>query len=303
MSCEIFKSNFRVGSLVMSLFFSGLMIGGCSVEAAKSEAETDAERQIEKTEIYTATAEKPNSVGAGRIEIKSNSPADAIRTFYQNLREQRFREAIFLTNLRPAIEGLTDAELKELEVDFENLAQSVPPDIQINGEIISGEAATVTANLPDDETGKLKLKEFKLAREKGGWLILLVDKETEAAIKKEGKNYFFALRIKVHHSEAEAMMTRIVKAQMVYAIQNGGLFGDMKSLVDARLLPSDVQSAASTGYRYNISLSSDKKKYRASAEPEIYNETGRLTYFLEVDEKNQTPPLKSADLGGKPLKN
>lgn len=302
MSCEIFRNNFRVGSLALSLFLSGLMIGGCSVEAAKSEAEKTVEKQSEKSEIYTAsTAGKPNSPTAG-IKIESNSPADAIQTFYQNLRERRFREAIFLTNLRPAIEGLTDAELKDLEVDFDTLAQTVPADIQINGEIISGEAATVTAKLPNDENGKLELKEFKLARAKGGWLILLVEKQTEAAIKKEGKNYFFALRIKVHHSEAEAMMTRIVKAQMVYAIQNGGLFGDIKSLVDARLLPPDALSAGSTGYRYNISLSSDKKKYKASAEPEIYNKTGRLSYFLEVDEKNQSPPLKSADLGGKPLK-
>lgn len=302
MSCEIFKINFRSNTLILSLFLSGLLFAGCSVEAAKTEAERTAEKRSEQTEIYTAAPEKPNFASAGRIEIKSNSPADAVRTFYQNLRERRFREAIFLTNLRPAIEGLTDAELKDLEVDFGLLAQTVPDDIRINGEIISGEAATVTAKLPNDENGKLELKEFKLAREKGGWLILLVEKETESAIKKEGKNYFFALRIKVHHSEAEAMMTRIVKAQMVYAIQNGGLFGEMKSLIEAGLLPPDAQSTASTGYRYNISLTPDKKKYKASAEPEVYNKTGRLSYFLEVDENHQSPPLKSGDTGGKPLK-
>lgn len=303
MSCEIFKNNCRFGSLILSLVFSGLIMSGCSVEAAKSEAEKAVEEQSSRTKIDTSPGEKKNfAATAGRIEIKSNSPADAIQTFYQNLREQRFREAIFLTNLRPAIEGLTDAELKELEVDFGLLAQTVPPDIQINGEIISGEAATVTAKLPDNETGKLELKEFKLARKKGGWLILLVEKETEAMIKSEGKNYFFALRIKVHQAEAEAMMRRIVKAQMVYAIQNGGLFGDVQSLVESNLLPPDAQNAASTGYRYSIFLSPDKKKYKASAEPEIYNKTGRLSYFLEVEENNQSPPLKSADRGGKPLK-
>lgn len=301
MSFEIFRNDFCVGSLVLSLFFSCLLNAGCSVEASKSEVGKTLEGQNPPAEIY-AQAEEPIAPSAGRIEIKSNSPADAIRMFYQNLRERRFREAIFLTNLRPAIEGLTDSELKELEVDFETLAQTVPANVQINGEIISGTAATVTANLPNNENGKLELKEFKLARDKGGWLILLVEKETAAAIKKEGKNYFFALRIKVHQSEAEAMMTRIVKAQIVYAVQNGGLFGDMQSLVDARLLPADAQSAESTGYRYNISLSPDKKNYKATAEPEIYNKTGRLTYFLEVNEKNQSPPLKSADLGGKSLK-
>ena len=302
MSCEIFKNNFRVNSIILGLFFAGLMIGGCTVEAAKSEAEKIGEKQNEQPAIYTAVAEKQNSATVGRIEIESNSPADAIRTFYSNLREKRFREAIFPTNLRPAIEGLTDTELKDLEVDFSRLAQTVPSDIQINGEIISGESATVTAKMPDDETGKLEIKEFRLVREKGGWLILLVEKDAEAGIKKEGKNYFFVLRLEVHQREAEAMMRRIAKAQMVYAIRNGGLFGDMKSLIADGLLPSDVENPVSTGYLYNISLSTDKKQYKAAAEPEIYNKTGRLTYFLEVEGNNQNPRLKSADTGGKSLK-
>ncbi len=302
MSGDIYNHSFRVNFLILSLFFSVLMIGGCAVEAAKSEAEKIGAKQNKQPEIYTAVAEKQNSATEGRIEIEADSPADAIRTFYSNLREKRFREAIFLTNLRPAIEGLTDTELKDLEVDFARLAQTVPSDIQINGEIISGEMATVTAKLPDDETGKLELREFRLVREKGGWLILLVEKEVEAEIRKEGKNYFFVLRIEVHQREAEAMMRRIGKAQMVYAIQNGGRFGDMKSLIDGGLLPPDVENPASTGYRYNISLSSDKKKYKAAAEPEIYNKTGRLSYFFEVEGNNQNPRLKSADTGGKSLK-
>ena len=37
---------------------------------------------------------------------------------------------MFLTNLRPAIESLTDAELKDLQVDFEPLAAQIPADVQ-----------------------------------------------------------------------------------------------------------------------------------------------------------------------------
>ncbi len=296
MSGDIFNNNFRVNSLPLSLIFSVLMLGGCAVEMAKS-----GDKQNEQSAIYTAIADNQISTTKS-INIETDSPADAIRTFYSNLREKRFREAIFLTNLRPAIEGLTDAELRDLEVDFTILAQTVPSDIQINGEIISGEAATVTAKMPDDETGKIELKEFKLKREKGGWLILLVGREAEAVIKKEGKNYFFALRMDVHHAEAEAMMRRIAKAQMVHAMNNGGLFADMKTLIDGGLLPPDVENPASTGYRYHISLSTDKKKYKATAEPEIYNKTGKLSYFLEVERNNQYPRLKSADNNGKTLK-
>lgn len=301
MSGNIFKNNFRVNSLLSILIFSVFIIGGCTVEAAKNEAAPADEKSTGTSKIYTVAAEMKTAV-KGRITVAPNSPADTLRTFYKNLRERRFREAIFLTNLRPAIEGLTDAELKDLEVDFTHLAQVVPEDLQINGEIISGETATVTAKIPDDETGKLELKEFKLKREKGGWLILLVEPEAEAAIKKEGKNYFFTLRMEVHHSEAEAMMQRIIKAQMVFALQNGGLFGDMKSLIEGGLLPPDIQSADSTGYRYNLSLSSDKKKYKATAEPDIYNKTGKLSFLLEVEGNGKNPRLKAADNGGKPMK-
>lgn len=289
-----FQSFFHCGSFLIPV----LLIGGCAVEAAKEPGKT----QNEPPPFYTVTAEKSRSQPS-RIDIEPASPADAIRLFYKNLREKRFREALFLTNLRPAIEGLTAAELEDLRVDFANLARSVPADIQINGEIISGDTATVTANLPDDETAKMEIKEFQLTREAGGWLILLVDGETEAAVKREGKNYFFALRIDVHHAEAQAMLERIVKAQMVYALQNGGLYGEMKTLIDSGFLPADILSADSTGYNYRVRLSGDKRKYAAAADPAVYGKTGRLSFLLAGGSDEKNPRLKSADNGGKPLEN
>lgn len=74
---------------------------------------------------------------------------------------------MFLTNLRPAIEGLTHTELKDLQVDFANLAKLVPEEIAINGEIVSGETATVTAKLPDDDTDELKIQTLNLRKEIG----------------------------------------------------------------------------------------------------------------------------------------
>ena len=64
-------------------------------------------------------------------------------------------------DMRLAIEGLTDQELTDLQVDFTNLAQIIPDEIQISGEIITNDKATVMAKLPDNETGKLELKEFE----------------------------------------------------------------------------------------------------------------------------------------------
>lgn len=295
MPVDLFKGDFRVLFLFSTLCFSVMLSVGCSVKAAKND-----EKQNQKTTeqlVETKTASLANN-----INIEPDSPAETIRVFYKNLREKRFCEAIFLTNLRPAIEGLTDSELKELEVDFSLLANTVPTEIQINGEIITNEKATVTAKFPNEETGKPELKEFRLAREKGSWLILLVEREAETAIKKQGKDYFFALRLDVYHAEAEAIMRQIAKAQMVYSLQNGGLFADVKTLVEKRLLPAEIENAAINGYRFNLALTPDKKSYTAAAEPEIYKKTGRLSYLFEVKAGNQNPPLKSSDNGGKRLK-
>lgn len=277
-------------SAILSL---SIFVGGCAVEAAKNEAS-------DKNEISTVKAEKTSETN-GKIDIEKNSPADTIRTFYKNLRENRFREAIFLTNMRPAIEGLTDQELKDLQVDFSNLAEVIPGEIQISGEIVTNDKATVMAKIPDTSTGKTELKEFKLEKQNGGWLILMADSAQEAAIKKEGKNYFFALRIEVHHSEVEKMMDKIYKAELVYSLQNGGQFTDFAALIEKKLLPEDVQSPVNTGYKYNLSLSDDKKKYFVTAEPVVYGKTGKFSFLLTV-ENGKKPVLKEEDKQGKSLK-
>lgn len=119
--------------------------GGCSTEAAKPHAETV------RQPISGANSAGSSSAPAASIQITAGSPADTVRAFYTKLREKKFREAIFLTNLRPAIEGLTDAELKDFQVDFEAIANKIPAEVTINGEIVSGEKATVTASLPGEE--------------------------------------------------------------------------------------------------------------------------------------------------------
>ncbi len=289
------KSNRKL--LVLFAIFSVLYISGCSVEAAKTVDKTSGKTQNKSSQATSYTTEAKNSAANATIEIEANSPADTVRVFYKNLRERRFREAMFLTNLRPAIEGLTDDELKDLQVDFEPLAAQVPREIEINGEIISKDKATVTAKLPDNETGEVKLQELKLRDENGVWIILTVDEAAETEIKKEGKNYFFALRIETHHNEAKAMLNRIAKAQMIYSAQNGGLYDEMPILLEKKLLPEDAQSSQTTGYNYRIELSSDKKKYTAFATPGAYGKTGKLSFWFEAG-GNKGMTIKSKDTKG-----
>jgi hypothetical protein len=280
----------------ITTFLMLAFICGCAAEAKLTE-KPGPEAKANQTEA----ADPASATRGATIKIEPGSPADTVRAFYAKLREKKFREAIYLTNLRPAIDGLTDAELKEFAVDFEAMAQGVPQEIQINGEITTGDLATVTARLPGEDPDKLELQTIKLRRENGIWIILTVDEEAEKAIKAEGKNYFYNLRIETHHEEAKKMLDRISKAEMVYATQNQNLFAEIPALVEAGLLPPDVQSSVSTGYNYEVKLSSDKKKYSASATPADYGKSGKFSYLVQLDDKLQ-PHLDGKDNGGKPLK-
>lgn len=279
--------------------FSTLLTGGCAVEAARKD-----EKTIEKSSApaakNSAEAVKAASSTKNKITIEPDSPADTVRVFYTNLREGKFREALFLTNLRPAIEGLTDQELKDLQVDFAHLARQIPHDLGINGEIIAGDEATVTAKLPDAETDKIALQQIKLRREAGVWTILTVDEAAEKIIKKEGKKYFFNLKIETHEREAKKMFDRIAKAQMVFVAQNKGLYGELPVLIEHKLLPEDALTAESTGYNYKIILSADRKGYTATAEPAVYGKTGKRSFAFTVT-GDKTSALKTIDTQGKPF--
>lgn len=277
--------------VLFTALVSIVFLSGCSVEASKNPGE-----------IATTAAKIPvETVSKGAtIQIKPNSPADTVRVFYKHLREKKFREALFLTNLRPAIEGLTDAELKEFNVDFERIAKHVPAVIEINGEIISGDSASVTAKLPDEDLEKSETQSISLRNEKGVWIILTVDGNAEKLIKKEGKNYFHSLRMETHQDEARDMLDRLVKAQIAFAAQNQGLYGDKPALIAAELLPDDIRTSESTGYNYSLTLSNDKKTYTAAATPAVYGKTGKLSFAVNFDAKNN-PRLTSSDNGGRPL--
>lgn len=279
----------RHAVLVLIIVIISFSVSSCSVEASR----LTQEGQRTSVTVTDSVAGRPRGA---TIDIAPGSPADTVRAFYKNLRERKFREALYLTNLRPAIEGLTDAELKDFQVDFEAIAAIVPADVQINGEIVTGDMATVTAKLPDEDAEKLEIQEIKLRNEAGVWVILSADEEAEKRIKQEGKNYFFALRIETHQAEAKKMLDRISKAQMVYSLQNGGLFADIPDLIKAGLLPDDAASADSTGYRYSVKLSADKKKYSAAATPAEYGKTGKLSFTVELDGRN-APKLSSKDSG------
>jgi hypothetical protein len=61
-----------------------------------------------------------------------------------------------------------------------------------------------------------------------------------------------------------------------------------------------VKTPESTGYNYAVLLSGDKKSYTATATPDQYGKSGKLSFILVADGKVM-PRISSKDNGGKPL--
>jgi hypothetical protein len=227
-------------------------------------------------------------------QTASASPSETVRKFYAALRERRFREAFEMSVYRPAIEGLSAAEMEDLRPDFEIIARNVPEKVEITGEQISGDEATVFLKLGDAPNGAPNIQPVLLRREKGAWTI--DDPAIREAVKREGKNYFFNQRIAAHEADAEEMLQRIARAELAYALQHNGVYADMRALIDEGLLPKDIETPESTGYRYRITLGKDAKTFIAQAEPEKYGRTGRNSFYL--DPKG----AQKKDVGGKSYK-
>lgn len=291
--------RFRISYVcgLIGVLFLFAVIGGCSVAETTNAVAANAA-------MGANSALPANSADAPKgptIHIEKDGPADTVRAFYKDLRDKKFREAIFLTNLRPAIEGLTEAELKDFAIDFEAIAGQVPVEIEINGEIVTGDKATVTANLPSNDTDKNEIQTINLRRENGIWIILTVDGPAEKRIKAEGDRYFYNLRIETHEDEAKKMLERISKAELAYSLQNGGVCSDMTALIGGGLLPDDVRTGESTGYNFTITLIADKRQYFATATPVVYGKSGKNSYLLQLDGKGISH-VTGKDNGGKPLK-
>ena len=285
-------------SVFAVLLFNTVAGAGCS--AAASETGNAATNDAAVTVASANTNSSAASTGP-RIEIEPGSPSETVKAFYERLKEKRYREAIHLTNLKPAIEGLTDDELREFAVDLEDIAKAVPADVRINGEIISGDNATVTAALPEEPGAEPQMQEIRLRKVSGYWQILAADELTEARIKKEGKNYFYELRIDVRQDEAKKMLERVSKAQLAYSLQNNGAFAEAGKLIELGYIPDDILSSDSTGYVYRIALTNGGKGYFATATPSAYAKTGRNSYLL-VPSSGGLSKVTGRDNGGKPLR-
>ena len=219
-----------------------------------------------------------------------------MRDFYRMMREKKYREAFSISIYRQALEGLSTQEYEDLKSDFDKMAiavsEKIPEKIDITGEQISGDVATVFVKVVDVD-GKEKVEPASLIKIDNAWIV--GDRENLELVRKSGKKFFFEARINAHHSDVQEMLTRITVFQVAYSQAHNGQFGNMAELIAAGFIPKDLEGTESTGYRFQVIRSADGKSWYATAEPAEYGRTGRLSFFLDAS------GVRSGDTGGKPL--
>src|SRR5437870_11717766 len=224
------------------------------------------------------------------------SPADVVREFYKAMREHRFREAWAMTVYKPAVEGLTADEMEDLRVDFEERAAKIPEQVEIMGEQISGNTATVFVKVPVSEsTPQITSQPVTLSNSGGVWIIGA--EADQAEVKKKGRRFFLDAVIDEHQSDIEDLLKRLIAVEAVYAQQHNGAFGDLPSLIKAGLMSDEVGDPKVMGYTFRITISKDGKSYVSTAEPARYGHTGKLSFWMD-----HTGNIKKEDNGGKPIK-
>jgi len=230
------------------------------------------------------------SVAAGQNQL---SPTDTVRAFYKTMRERKFKEAFAMSIYKPAVEPLNAKELEDLRPDFERMAAAIPVTVDLTGETISGDMATVFVKVKETAETVEKSEPIFLIKSGGVWII--GDRENEAIVKKAGKDFFFNARIDTHHNEVQDLLTRVTLAQVVYSQQHNGLYANLPELITAGLLPKDLEGTDTTGYVFHVNKSADAKSWYATAEPAQYGRSGKLSFYLDAS------GVRSGDVGGKPL--
>ncbi len=220
-------------------------------------------------------------------EKTAETPSSTVRKFYDLLRHKRYFEGFSVSVYRAALDGLKEEDLRELEPEFERLASSLPELVQIEGEQISGDRASVFVKLPNEQ----KAQEVTLIKQSGQWIV--GDLDTQKYVKKQGRNFFFNERIRVSEAETNEWMQEILGYELIYfkAKQSYATFADLSKLssVSAQLLTGTV-----SGYVFEIQVSADAKSFSATARPVVYGRTGRLSFYAD-----QANLVRAEDKAGK----
>jgi hypothetical protein len=211
---------------------------------------------------------------SGAVRAQKLSPSDTVRSFYSLLREQKYADGFALSVYADAVDGLSDEEISELAPDFQATAASIPADIRIAGEKISGDTATVMADF-----GTGVAQPVELVKQRGRWLV--GDRESLKVVQREKTAFFFNTRIEVNQNAAYGVMRTILEAEESY-LQQTKTVGTIEDLVKARLLPEALRNGTAGGYRYAVQAGTGQRPYFVTGVPERYSRTGKLSFYADA---------------------
>ncbi len=219
---------------------------------------------------------------------KHASPTDAAMSFYRALKEKRYVEGFRHSVYRNAVEGLTPAELQDLEPDFVRTFSTIPEKIEARGEMITGQTATVSLKFEGAED----VQQVLMVRSGGEWLV--GDQETLALVNAQGRAFFFNARMLVNESEAYEMLQRIIGAEIIYSRKFEGRNIPLKELIRLNAVPRDIEDGEAGGYRFTVTVSADEKSFSATGTPVAYGKTGKVSFYADIN------GVRGDDLKGQP---
>lgn len=222
------------------------------------------------------------------VAQKTGSPTQTVIGFYRALREKRYVEGFHRSIYRGAIDGLTAAELQELEPEFARTFAAIPEKIEPRGEQINSDTAVVFLKFEGVE----QLEQVALVKVGGEWVV--GDKDSLAEVNSQGRAFFFNTRIIVNEGEAFEMLQRIIGAEVIYSAKFQGRNATLEELVKLGGVPKEIDDGDASGYRFSLTLSEDKKSFAAGAAPNNYGKTGRLSFYADLD------GIRAEDLKGQP---
>jgi hypothetical protein len=219
---------------------------------------------------------------------KTSSPSDTVISFYRELKAKRYVEGFRHSVYRNAVEGLTPAELQDLEPDFARTFAAIPDKIEPSAEQISGSTAAVSLKFGGAE----EPQKVALIRVGGEWLV--GDKETLALVNSQGRAFFFNARMLVNEGEAYEMLQRIIGAEIIYSRKFEGKNASLQELIRLGGVPKDIEDGEASGYRFTLTVSADEKSFFATALPRAYGKTGKVSFYGDIN------GVHGEDLKGQP---
>jgi hypothetical protein len=221
-------------------------------------------------------------------DYKAGSPTFVVQQFYQLLRAKRYAEGFRLSIYSLALEGLSAAELRELEPDFERIAAALPEQVEIRGEEISGDTATVFVKL----SNAAQSQEVALLKVEGRWVI--GDHDTQKILKKQGRTYFFNERMRISEAEVNEWLQEILGAQLLY-FKAKQRYASLQELSRISEVYQPLAHGIASGYRFTVTPSADGQRFVATAVPLTYGRTGKLSFYAD-----QTNLIRAEDKAGQP---